>query len=82
MRSGFAKNEAELFARLSTYLSGKIDEQELTYCELAERLEGYGFPGETKESVRAKLRRGKFSAAFMVAVAAALGIKHIDLKEI
>jgi hypothetical protein len=82
MKSSFAKDEAELFERLSAYLGKKIDEQGLTYWELAERLKGFGFPDESKESLRAKLRRGKFSAAFLIAVAAALGIKRIDLTEI
>lgn len=82
MKSSFAKNEAELFERLSVYLSKKIDERGLTYWELSERLESSGFPNETKDSLRAKLRRGKFSAAFLIAVAAAVGIKQIDLKEI
>jgi hypothetical protein len=43
----------------------------MTYKELAELLKEHGLKKETKDSIAAKLKRGTFAAAFLLATLAA-----------
>lgn len=80
MRS--AKTQTELAKRMSAYLKARIRDAGLTHAELAEKMARYGYADETDESVRAKLKRGTFSGAFLVAALAAIGRDSISLKDI
>lgn len=77
-----AKSEEDLEARVGDYLTKRMKAAGFTYRDLAEALKSHGYPTETRDSVKSKMKRGTFSAAFMIAVAAALGIRRIDLQEI
>ncbi|HZL58889.1 MAG TPA: DUF6471 domain-containing protein [Stellaceae bacterium] len=54
----------------------------MTYAELAKRLKKHGFKGETEDSIKAKLKRGTFSATFLLAAIAAIGLDSIPLEDI
>ena len=73
------RNEGELGARASRFLKAEMKRSGVTYSELANRLKSRGMK-ETEASITSKLARGTFSATFMLAVAEALKIDHIDLR--
>jgi hypothetical protein len=78
---GFAKTEAEIAARLSDYLKQKIQDAEITYAELAKEMKRHGHT-ESAETIKQKLKRGTFSATFLLAAVAALGLEHVALEDI
>ncbi|MBW4096289.1 MAG: hypothetical protein HIU81_13460 [Acidobacteria bacterium] len=55
---------------------------DLTYAELARRLNEHGFEGETEASVDSKLVRGTFSVTFFLACLAVLGITALVLADL
>jgi hypothetical protein len=79
---GLAKTEAELQERAAQYLKDAIKEAEITYAELAKRLKKHGFPKETEDSIKAKLKRGTFAATFFVACLAALELEGFNLEDL
>jgi hypothetical protein len=76
-----AKTEAEWAERASAFLKRKLKEGEITYVELAKRLKKHGFK-ETEASITNKLKRGTFSATFMLACIAAMELEGVILEEI
>lgn len=78
---GFAKTEEEWAERAGAFLKRKLKESEVTYAELAKRLKKHGFK-ETEASITMKLKRGTFSATFMLACIAALELEQVVLEEI
>jgi hypothetical protein len=78
---GFAKTEAEWQSRATAFLKAKMKEAEVTYVELAKRLKEHGMT-ETEASITMKLKRGTFSAVFLLACVAALGLTGIDLEDL
>jgi hypothetical protein len=80
--AGFAKNEAEIADRVSRYLKAELKRADMTYEALAERLAKHGVKGETVDSIKAKLKRGTFSAIFLLACMAALEAEGIQLEDI
>jgi hypothetical protein len=74
-----AKTKDEWAARAGWFLKDKLVECKMTYAELARRLKTYGFT-ETEASITNKLKRGTFSATFMLACIAALDLKGVLLK--
>jgi hypothetical protein len=79
---GFAKSEAEIAERLSAFLKERIKEAELTYADLAKELRKHGHPDESAETIKQKLKRGTFSATFLLATVAALGLEHVRLDDV
>ncbi|MGE0235887.1 DUF6471 domain-containing protein [Methylocystis sp.] len=78
---GFAKTEEEWQARASAFLKAKMKEAEVTYAEMAKRLKKHGL-SETEASITMKLKRGTFSAIFLLACITVLGLTGIDLEDI
>ncbi len=76
-----AKTEQEWAARASAFLKHKLRECEVTYMELAKRLKKHGFK-ETEASITNKLKRGTFSATFLLACLAALELEGVSLDEV
>jgi virulence-associated protein VapD len=76
-----AKTEDEWAKRASAFLKRKLRECEVTYVDLAKRLKKHGFR-ETEASITMKLKRGTFSATFMLACLAALELEGVLLEEI
>jgi len=79
---GFAKSEAELAERASRFLKAELKRAGVTYEQLAERLKEHGLPGESENSIKAKLKRGTFSATFFLACIAAMELEGVTLDEI
>jgi hypothetical protein len=76
-----AKTEAEWAERASAFLKRKLKDKEITYAELVKRIKKHGFK-ETEASITNKLKRGTFSATFMLACLAALELEGISLGDI
>jgi hypothetical protein len=79
---GIAKSEAELQDRASAYLKAELEKAEVTYAELAKRLKKHGFPSETENSIKSKLKRGTFAATFFLACLAALELEGVRLEDL
>ena len=79
---GLAKSEAEIAERVRTYLKAELKKADVTYEELAKRLKRHGLPGETVDSIKAKLKRGTFAASFMLACLAALEMEGFRLEDL
>jgi hypothetical protein len=75
------KSEEEWAKRVSAHLKAKLREKEVTYIELAKRLKRHGFK-ETEASITNKLKRGTFSATFMLAALAALESEGLRLEDL
>lgn len=75
------KTEEEWAKRVSAHMKAKLKEKEVTYVELAKRLKKHGFK-ETEASITNKLKRGTFSATFLLACVAALEMETLRLDEI
>ena len=70
------KNDYE--AKVSALIKSQLKLAGVTYAELAQRLNDMGYP--TKEpSIRNKLSRGKFSAAFMLQCLEAIEVAELRL---
>jgi hypothetical protein len=79
---GLAKTEEELADRVSRFLKAELKRADVTYEELADRLAKHGLRGETRDSIAAKLKRGTFSATFLLACLAALELEGVTLAEV
>ena len=79
---GLAKSEAEIADRASRFLKAELKRAGVTYADLAKRLSKHGVPGETEDSIKAKLKRGTFPATFFLACLAALEIEAVQLAEL
>ncbi|MGD0105729.1 MAG: DUF6471 domain-containing protein [Rhodopila sp.] len=79
---GLAATEEELRDRTARFIKAELKRANLTYAELAERLERHGMYGETENSIKAKLKRGSFSATFLLATLAALDLDGVSLSDL
>ena len=78
---GLAKDEAELATRAARFLKAELKRADVTYEELATRLKEHGL-NETRDSIAAKLKRGTFSATFLLGSIAALELGGVRLEDI
>jgi Domain of unknown function (DUF6471) len=76
------KSEEEWAKRAAAFLKHKLQDCEVTYVELANRLKKHGFKDETEASITNKLKRGTFPATWFLAVLAALDLDGVALEEI
>ncbi|MGO9173565.1 MAG: DUF6471 domain-containing protein [Rhodomicrobium sp.] len=79
---GLAATEEELATRTSRYIKAELKRANVTYAELARRLEGHGVKGETENSIKSKLKRGTFAATFLLATLAALELEGLRLSDL
>jgi len=77
-----AKTEEEWAEKVRAFLKAELKKADIGYVELAKRLKRHGFKGETEASITAKLKRGTFSAIFLLAALAALEAEGIRLEDI
>jgi hypothetical protein len=75
------KAELEGVERIKRYLKAELKRADVTYEELASRLQKAGLD-ETTASVTNKLSRGTFPATFFVAALKAIGLEEIRVKDI
>jgi len=74
--------EKEWADRVRRYLKAELKRADVTYAELARRLNEHGLEGETEASVNSKLVRGTFSLTWFLAVLTVLGIAALALADI
>jgi hypothetical protein len=67
--------------RIRQFLKAELKRRDVTYEELARRLNQLGAQ-ETKASIANKLSRGQFSAIFFIDTLKAIGMKTVDLEDI
>jgi hypothetical protein len=77
-----AASEEELRDRASRFVKAELKRAKLTYADLAERLKEHGLPDESETTIKAKLKRGTFSATFLLATLAALGMEAMRLEDL
>ena len=77
-----AKTEEEWAERVRAFLKAELKKADIGYVELAKRLKKHGFKDETEASITAKLKRGTFSAIFLLAALAALEAEGVRLEDI
>jgi hypothetical protein len=73
--------ETDWADRVKRYLKAELKRADVTYGDLAARLQKLGLD-ETEASVANKLSRGTFPATFMCAAAKAIGIEEIRLRDV
>jgi len=78
---GLAASEQELAEKVARFLKAELKRANVTYEDLASRLEAHGLK-ETKASIANKLSRGTIGAAFLLASLAALGMEAIRLEDL
>ena len=79
---GLAESEEALAERASRFLKAELKRAGVTYSELAKRLKSHGLSTETEASIKAKLKRGTFSATFLLATLAALEMDGVRLEDL
>lgn len=67
--------------RAARFLKAELKRADVSYKELAERLQKHGLQ-ETEASIANKLSRGTFAATFFLASLAAIGCAEIALEDI
>lgn len=77
-----AKTEEEWAERTRAYLKAELKKADVGYVELAKRLKKHGFKEETEASITNKLKRGTFSAVFLLATLAALESEGLRLEDL
>ena len=77
-----AKTEEEWSEKVRSYLKAELKKADVGYVELAKRLKKHGFKAETEDSIAAKLKRGTFTAIFLLATLAALEAEGVRLEDI
>ncbi len=73
--------EKELADKVRRFLKAELKRAEVSYKELAERLTAHGLE-ETEVGIASKLSRGTFSATFLLACLAALGLQGVSLEDL
>ncbi len=67
--------------RAKRYLKAELKRADVSYRELADRLEKHGLK-ETEASIASKLSRGTFAATFFLASLSAIGCSAVNLADI
>jgi hypothetical protein len=78
---GLTPREKEWAGRASRFLKAEAKRAGIGYKELAKRLNEHGLE-ETEDSIASKLARGTFSATFLLACLAVLGLQGITLADL
>ena len=79
--AGMTDREKEWADKAARFLKAETKRAGIGYRELAERLNDHGM-NETEGGIAAKLARGTFSATFLLACLAVLGLTGVDLSEL
>jgi hypothetical protein len=82
MAAIIAKTEEEWAEKVRVFLKNELRKADIGYVELAKRLKKHGFKDETEASITNKLKRGTFSAIFLLAALAALEAEGVRLEDI
>lgn len=74
-----SSREKEWADKVRRFIKAELKRADVTYAELARRLNEHGIEDETEGSVTAKLARGTFSVTFFLAVLTVLEIEAVTL---
>jgi hypothetical protein len=74
--------EQEWADKARRFLKAELKRADVTYAELARRLNEHGLEGETEASVNSKLVRGTFSVTWFLAVLTVLGIATLAVADL
>lgn len=74
--------EREWADKARKFIKVELKKADVTYAELARRLNEHGFEGETEASVNSKLVRGTFAVTFFLAVLAVLELEGLQLENL
>ena len=74
--------EREWAEKARRFIKAELKRAGMTYADLATKLNEHGLEGETEASVNSKLVRGTFSATWLLAVLAVLGITALVLADL
>jgi hypothetical protein len=77
-----AKSEEEWAEKVRAYLKSELGKAGVTYVDLSKKLKRHGFKDETEASITNKLKRGTFTATFLLASIAALEREGVRLEDI
>ena len=75
------EKEREYADRVRRFLKAELKRADLSYKDLADRLTAHGLE-ETEVGIASKLARGTFSATFLLACLAVLGISALVLADL
>jgi hypothetical protein len=81
LEMAFPKTEQQWAERAVRFLKAELKRADVTYGELADRLNRNGFE-ETSASIANKLARATMSAHFLLASLAAIQVRQIRLEDI
>ena len=73
------RSEQEWISRVQGILKAELKRRNLTYRQLAERLEAIGVH-DTELNIKNKISRGGFTAVFFVQCLVAIGCQALDLR--
>ena len=73
--------EIDWAAKASRFLKAELKKADVTYEELAVRLNAKGW-SETKASIANKLSRGAFTATFFLATLVEIGCQNVRIEDI
>ena len=76
-----SRAQKEWVERASRFLKAELKRADVTYEELARRLNAKGW-SETKASIANKLARGAFTATFFLATLAEIGCETVRLEDV
>ena len=76
-----AAKEKEYADKVRRFLKAELKRADVSYAELARRLNEHGLE-ETEVGIASKLSRGTFSATFLLACLAVLGVAAIALADL
>lgn len=79
---GISAKEREWADKARRYIKAELKRANVTYAELAKRLNEHGLKGETEASVNSKIVRGTFSMTWFLAVLTVLGITALVLADL
>ena len=79
---GIAAKEKEWADKVRRFIKAELKRADVTYADLARRLNDHGFEGETEASVNSKLVRGTFAVTFFLAVLAVLELEGVALADL
>lgn len=73
------EREKEWAMRSTRFIKAELKRAGIGYRELAQRLNEHGLEGETEDAIASKLARGTYSATWLLAVLAVLGLEGLTL---
>ena len=78
LETGVLMSDTEWQDKVKGILKAELKRRNVSYKELAERMEAMGIP-EKAENINNKISRGGFSAVFLIQALTAIGVKEVRI---